>query len=92
MCRPQPFLPCESGRTDLNDSIAVEDPGCVPVRSNATGITSAEVPRSYRVYEPQTGKETDTGRLPDKVPAQFNSRTSGAPRVVVVAADSVRAP
>jgi hypothetical protein len=48
-----------------------------------TGITSLDVPRSYRIYDPQSGKEVGKGQLPEQAPVQFNSGSSGEPRVVV---------
>ena len=52
-----------------------------------TGITSLEVPRAYRIYDPRTGQEVGKGRLPDQAPIQFNSGSSGEPRVVVFVAE-----
>jgi hypothetical protein len=45
-------------------------------------ITSLDVPRAYRIYDPRTGTEVSQGRLPDKAPTPFNSGSS-EPRVVV---------
>lgn len=53
-----------------------------------TGITSLEVPRSYRVYDPRNGAEVARGRLPDRTPVQFNSDSRTDPRVVVFTADA----
>ncbi len=51
-----------------------------------TGIASRDVPRAYRVYDPRSGAEVGKGRLPDQAPAQFNTGSSGEPRVVVFTA------
>jgi hypothetical protein len=53
-----------------------------------TGITSLDVPRDYRIYDPRSGAEVGKGRLPDKAPVQFSSGSFGEPRVVVFVADS----
>ena len=52
-----------------------------------TGITSLEVPRAYRMFDPRTGQEVGKGRLPNQAPVQFNSGSSGEPRVVVFVAE-----
>jgi hypothetical protein len=52
-----------------------------------TGILTLEVPRAYRILDPRTGQEVGKGRLPDSAPAQFNSGSSGEPRVVVFLSD-----
>jgi len=56
-----------------------------------TGITSLEVPRAYRVYDPRSGTEVSKGRLPDQAPVQFNSGSPSEPRVVVFSAAIVEA-
>jgi hypothetical protein len=48
-----------------------------------TAILSHDVPRSYRIYDPRTGKVVGEGRLPDQIPAPIDSGASGEPRVVV---------
>lgn len=48
-----------------------------------TAILSRDVPRSYRIYDPRTGKVVGQGRLPDRVPAPIESGANGEPRVVV---------
>ncbi len=48
-----------------------------------TGITSLDVPRAYRIYDPRSGTEVGQGRLPDQAPVQFNSGSSDEPRVVI---------
>ena len=52
-----------------------------------SAITSRDVPRAYRVFDPRTGQVVRQGRLPDDVPAQFDSGSRDAPRVLVFAAD-----
>jgi hypothetical protein len=54
-----------------------------------TGITSFEVPRAYRIYDPRSGTEVGKGRLPDQAPVQFNSGSPSEPRVVVFSAAMV---
>ncbi|WP_182869982.1 apiosidase-like domain-containing protein [Stieleria mannarensis] len=49
----------------------------------STAIISTEVPRSYRVYDPQTGEQVGEGRLPETGRASINSGMEGQPCVVV---------
>jgi hypothetical protein len=48
-----------------------------------TSISSRDVPRSYRVYDPRTGEITTRGKLEDVDRAKFNSGASDEPRVAV---------
>jgi len=54
-----------------------------------TGILSLDVPRTYRVYDPRSGAKVGKGKLPDQSRADFSSGSSGEPRVVVFAADTI---
>jgi hypothetical protein len=51
-----------------------------------TGITSLEVPRDYRIFDPKTGRQVGQGQLPQAAPADFHSGSDGDPRVIVFAA------
>ncbi|WP_037252824.1 apiosidase-like domain-containing protein [Rhodopirellula europaea] len=51
-----------------------------------SAILCKEVPRSYRVYDPKTGKVMAEGTLEDKETAQAKSDSSGEPRVLVFTA------
>ncbi|QDT04032.1 Putative endoglucanase [Rubripirellula lacrimiformis] len=53
-----------------------------------SAILCKDVPRSYRVYDPRTGKVVGQDRLEDKATAQANSGSSGQPRVLVFTADA----
>ena len=64
---------------------------CLP-EGGGTGITSLDVPRAYRIYDPRSGAEVGKGRLPDKAPAQFNSGSSSEPRVVVFLVEGIGIP
>ncbi|MEP3831892.1 MAG: hypothetical protein ABJM67_08940, partial [Rhodopirellula bahusiensis] len=52
-----------------------------------SAILCQDVPRSYRVYDPKTGKVMAEGTLEDKETAQAKSDSSGEPRVLVFTAD-----
>ena len=52
-----------------------------------TQITSRDVPRAYRIYDPRSGAEVGKGRLPDTTPTQVNSGSQKEPRVLVFTKD-----
>ena len=52
-----------------------------------TGILSLDVPRPYRVFDPRSGKEVGSGRLPETVPANVDSGSRKEPRVIVFAVE-----
>ncbi|MEM9826304.1 MAG: DUF4038 domain-containing protein [Planctomycetota bacterium] len=52
-------------------------------QGGGTSISSRDVPRSYRVYDPRTGEITATGRLDDADRVKFNSGSKDGPRVAV---------
>lgn len=52
-----------------------------------SAILCKDVPRSYRVYDPKTGKVMAEGTLEDKETAQAKSDSSGEPRVLVFTAN-----
>ncbi|WDQ17981.1 apiosidase-like domain-containing protein [Rhodopirellula sp. P2] len=52
-----------------------------------SAILCQDVPRSYRVYDPKTGKVMAEGTLEDKETAQAKSDSAGEPRVLVFTAD-----
>ncbi|KLU05308.1 hypothetical protein RISK_002671 [Rhodopirellula islandica] len=52
-----------------------------------SAILCQDVPRSYRVYDPKTGKVMAEGTLEDKPTAEAKSDSSGEPRVLVFTAD-----
>ena len=52
-----------------------------------TGILSLDVPRPYRVFDPRSGQEVGSGRLPETVPATVDSGSRKDPRVIVFAVE-----
>lgn len=52
-----------------------------------TAIISPDVPRSYRVFDPQTGQVVGRGNLEDKQSAQAKSGSPDQPRVLVFAVE-----
>jgi len=49
-------------------------------------VNSQEVPRTYRVFDPRTGRVVSEGRLPERESAQAKTGPGGEPRVVVFTA------